>query len=81
MQNSAKISSAYNVKLCVQFYNHMKGIDSQTFLNKAITYREMKLEKSPLSKLVLRLCSQTQTEAQDSKTIRPSQIMRKQKDN
>ena len=44
----------------------------------------MNLEKSPLSKLVLGLCSQTQThptEPQDSSTIRPNQIMRKQKDN
>ena len=37
----------------VQFYNHLKGSDFQTFHNKAITYREMNLEKSPLSKLVL----------------------------
>ena len=44
----------------------------------------MNLEKSPLSKLVLGLCSQTQThptEPQDNSTIRPNQIMRKQKDN
>ena len=42
------------------------------------------MEKSPLSKLVLGLCSQTQTyptEPQISNTIRPNQIMRKQKDN
>ena len=42
----------------------------------------MNLEKSPLSKLVEGLCSQTQThltEPQDSSTIRPNQIMRKQK--
>ena len=31
-----------------KFYNHLKGSDSQTFHNKAITYREMNLEKSPL---------------------------------
>ena len=71
-------------KRAVKFYNHLKGCDSQTFHNKAITYREMNLEKSPLSKLVLGLCSQTQTdptEPQDSNTIRPIQIMRKQKDN
>ena len=37
----------------VKFYNHLKGSDFQTFHNKAITYREMNLEKSPLSKLVL----------------------------
>ena len=68
----------------VQFYNHLKGRDSQTFHNKAIVYREMNLEKSPLSKLVLGLCSQTQTnptEPQDSSTIRPNQITTKQKDN
>ena len=68
----------------VKFYKHLKGSDSQTFHNKAITYREMNLEKSPLSKLVLGLCSQTPTdptEPQDSSTIRPNQIMRKQKDN
>ena len=68
----------------VKFYNHLKGSDSKTFHNKAITYREMNLEKSPLSKLVLGLCSQTQTHTtapQDSSTIRPNQIMRKQKDN
>ena len=65
----------------VQFYN-LKGSDSQTFHNKAITYREMNLEKSTLSKLVLGFCSQTQTdptEPQDSNTIRAKQIMRKQK--
>ena len=64
----------------VKFFNHLKESDSQTFHNKAIAYREMNLEKSPLSKLVLRLCSQTQTdptEPQDSNTIRPNQIMRK----
>uniref|UniRef100_A0A8K9V0N5 Reverse transcriptase domain-containing protein n=1 Tax=Oncorhynchus mykiss TaxID=8022 RepID=A0A8K9V0N5_ONCMY len=64
----------------VKFYNHLKGSDSQI----PITYREMNPEKSPLSKLVLGLCSQTQThptEPQDSSTIRPNQIMRKQKDN
>ena len=64
----------------VKFYNHLKGSDSQTFHNKAITYREMNLEKSPLSKLVPGLCSQIQTdptEPQDSNTIRPNQIMRK----
>ena len=68
----------------IKIYNHLKGSDSQTFHNKAITYREMNLEKSPLSKLVLGLCSQTQrhpTEPQDSSTISPNQIMRKQKDN
>ena len=68
----------------VKFYNDLKGRFSQTFHNKAITYREMNLEKSPLSKLVLGLCSQTQThptEPQDNSTIRPNQIMRKQKDN
>ena len=45
----------------VKFYNNLKGSDSQTFHNKAITYREINLEKNPLSKLVLGLCSQTQT--------------------
>ena len=44
----------------VKFYNHLKGSDSQTFHNKAITYREMNLEKSPLTKPVLGLCSQGQ---------------------
>ena len=34
-------------KRAVKFYNHLKGSDSQTFHNKAITYREMNLEKSP----------------------------------
>ena len=65
----------------VEYYNHLKRSDSQTFHNNAITYREMNLEKSPLSKLVLGLCSQPHpTEPQDSNTIRPNQIMRKQKD-
>ena len=54
-----------------KFYNHLKRSDSQTFHNKAITYREMNLEKSPLSKLVLGLCSQTQT---DSKEPQASKI-------
>ena len=34
-------------KQAVIFYNHLKGSDSQTFHNKAITYREMNLEMSP----------------------------------
>ena len=71
-------------KRAIKFYNHLKGSDSQTFHNKAITYREINLEKSPLSKLVLGLCSQTQTDPtqpQGSNTIRLNQIMRKQKDN
>jgi hypothetical protein len=46
-------------KRAIKFYNHLKVRDSQTFHNNAITYREMNLEKSPLSKLVLGLCSQT----------------------
>ena len=59
-------------KRAVKFYNHLKGSDSQTFHNKAIIYREMNLEKSPLSMLVLGLCSQTHpTEPQDSSTIMP----------
>ena len=69
-------------KRAVKFYNHLKGSDSQTFHNKAITHREMNLEKSPLSKLVLGLCSQTQTdptEPQDSNTMRPNQIRRNKK--
>ena len=45
-------------KINVKFYNHIKGSDSQTFHNKAITYREMNLEKSPLSKLVLGTATQ-----------------------
>jgi hypothetical protein len=66
----------------VKFYNHRKGSDSQTFHNKAITYREMNLEKSLLSKLVLGIDSQTQTDPtvpQDSNTTRHNQIRRKQK--
>ena len=45
---------------------------------------EMNLEKSPLSQLVLGLCSQTQTDPTEpphSNTIRPNQMMRKQKYN
>jgi hypothetical protein len=34
-------------KRAVKFYNHLKGSNSKTFHNKAITYREMNLEKSP----------------------------------
>ena len=64
--------------LMVQLYHFfldLKGSDSQTFHNKAITYREMNMEKSPLSKLVLGLCSQTHpTEPQDSITITPNHI-------
>ena len=42
----------------------------------------MNLEKSPLSKLVLGLCSQTHpTEPLDSNTIKLNQIRRKQKEN
>jgi hypothetical protein len=60
-------------KRAVKFHNHLKGSISQTFHNKAITYREMNLEKCPLSKLFLGLCSQTQTtptEPQDINTIK-----------
>jgi hypothetical protein len=61
-----------------KLYNHQKGSNSQTFHNKANTYREMNLKKSPLSKLVLGLSSQTQTDpTEHSNTIRPNQIMRK----
>ena len=71
-------------KRAIKFYDHLKGSVSQTFHNKAIIYREMNLEKSPLSMLVLGLCSQTQThptEPQDSNTIRSNQTVRKEKDN
>jgi hypothetical protein len=40
------------LKRAGKFYNHLKGSDSQIFHNKAITYREMNLEKKSLSKLV-----------------------------
>ena len=59
-------------KRAVKFYNHLKESNSHTFHNKAITYREMHLVKRQLIKLVLRLCSQTQTdptEPEDSNTI------------
>ena len=77
MQNSAKTFFVY-VK------HQINSTTTKPFIKKAITYREINLEKSPLSKLVLGLCSQTQTdptEPQDNTTIRPKQIMRKQKDN
>ena len=90
--DSSKTSSLYNIKYKllnaekgdIKFYNHLKGSDSETFHNKAFTYREVNQEKSALRKLVLGLCSQTQThptEPQDSSTIKPNQIIRKQKDN
>ena len=41
------------LKRDVKLYNHLKGSDSQAIHNKAITYREINLEKSPLNKLVL----------------------------
>ena len=71
----SRIRPMLNMKIqkrSVKFYKHLKGSDSQTFHNKAITYREMNLEKSPLSRLILGLCSQIQTdptEPQDSNTI------------
>ena len=40
-------------KRAVKFYHHLKGNDSQTFHIKDITYSEMNLEMSPLTKLVL----------------------------
>jgi hypothetical protein len=58
-------------KRAVKFNNHLKGNNSQTIHNKAITYREINLEKIRLSKLVLGLCLQTQTdptEPQDKPT-------------
>jgi hypothetical protein len=33
-------------KIDVKFYKHLKGSDSQTFHNKAITYRAVNLEES-----------------------------------
>ena len=60
-------------KRAVKFYNHLKENDSQPFHNKAITYREINLEKSLLSKLAPK-----QAGRQDSYTIRPNHIMRKQ---
>ena len=59
-------------KRAVKFYNHLKGNNSQ------ITYREINLEKSPISKLVLGLCSQTQT---DPTEPQDSNIIRENKDN
>ena len=47
-------------KRAIKSYNHLKGSDSQTFYNNALTYREINLENSPLSQLMLRLCSNTQ---------------------
>jgi hypothetical protein len=52
----------------VKFYNHLNGSDSQNFHNKAITYRETNLETSPLSKLVLGLCSQTDPQSPRTET-------------
>ena len=68
--------------LCVSHAN--KGVKLNWFVlrergrerERAVTYREMNREKSSLSKLVLGLYSQRQTdskEPQDSNTIRPNQ--------
>jgi hypothetical protein len=43
-------------KITVKFHNHLMESDAQTFHYKALTYREMNLEKSPLSQLVMWLC-------------------------
>jgi catalase (peroxidase I) len=69
-------------KITFEFYNHLKISDSYTFHHKALPYREMNPEQRYLSQQVLALCSQTQTdptESQNSNTIRPNQVMRKQK--
>jgi hypothetical protein len=82
MQSRIKTIHASYQNQAVKFYNHLKGSNAHTFHHKALTYRE--IEKSPISQLVLGLCSQTQTdptEPQDRNTFRPNQIMRKQKDN
>jgi hypothetical protein len=48
-----------NSEKAIEFYNHLDESDSQTFHNKALTYREINLEKSALCQLVLGLCSNT----------------------
>jgi hypothetical protein len=38
-----------NTHKAVQFFNQLKGSDAHIFHHKALTCREMNLEKSPLS--------------------------------
>ncbi len=70
-------------KRSLKFYNHLKSVNSQTYHHKALTYQELKPEKSPLSQLVLRLSAVTSPQQpQDSNTNsnRPNQIINKQKE-
>ena len=58
-------------KKAVKFYNHLKGSDSQTFHNKAITYSEIHLE-NPKQARPGDLFTNT-NRPHDSNTIRPNQ--------
>jgi hypothetical protein len=52
-----------------KFYNHLKGSDDYTFYHKPLNYREIYLEKSPLSLLV----ETHPTEHQESNAIKTNQ--------
>lgn len=60
----------------LKFYNHLKNCDPDTFHYKALTHRE-NTGRSPLSQLVLNLCSET--EPSHTNQITPNQLIRKQK--
>ena len=61
----------------MKFYNHLKDSDPDTLHYKALTHRES-AGRSPLSQLVLSLCSQTQPS--HTNQIRPNQIIQKQRE-
>lgn len=69
-------------KRAIKFYKHLKTSDPNSYHYKALQCQEERLEKSPLSQLVLRLSSTNSTrQAQDSPhTIGAQQIIEKEKE-
>ncbi len=70
-------------KRSLKFYNHLKSVNPQTYHHKALTYQELKPEKSPLSQLVLRLSAVTspqQPQDSNANSSRPNHIINKQKE-
>ena len=68
-------------KRAIKFYKHVKASDPNSYHYKALHLQEEKIERSPLSQLVLRLTSSNSTRPQDRPTIWTNQIIAKEKEN
>jgi len=68
-------------KRAIKFYQHLKASEPSSYHYKALQCQEESKERSPLSQLVHRLSSNSTGHRDRPHTIRPHQIITKEKDN